>query len=105
LDSGRVKTVADLKGLTFGTESIVSNVLVEYEALLASVGLSLDDVNLAVIPQPETPGAMAAKELDATIVAEPFGTIIESQGIGKIFLTMDEVVPGFQIAPLFYSPD
>lgn len=104
VDSGQVKTAADLKGLTFGTESIVSNVLVEYEALLASGGLTLDDVNLAVLPQVEAPAALAEKVLDATIVAEPFGTIIESQGIGKILFTMDELVPGFQIAPIFYSP-
>lgn len=104
LDSGRVKTPADLKGLSFGTESIVSNVLVEYDALLKAGGLTLDDVNLVVLPQPEAPTALANKELDAVIVAEPFGTIIESRGIGTILFTMDEFVPGFQIAPIFYSP-
>lgn len=104
LESGRVKSVADLKGLTFGTESIVSNVLVEYEALLKSGGLTLDDVDFLVLPQPEAPAALANKALDAAIVAEPFGTMIESQGIGKIVYTMDEFVPGFQIAPVFYSP-
>lgn len=104
LDSGRVKTAADLKGLTLGTESLVSNVLVEYEALLQSGGLTLDDVTFAVLPQTEAPAALAGKELDATIVAEPFGTIIESQGVGKIFVTMDKLVPDFQIAPIFYSP-
>lgn len=104
LDSGRVKTAADLKGLTFGTESIVSNVLVEYDALLKAGGLTLDDVHLAVLPQPQVPAALASKELDAAIVAEPFGTIIEAQGIGTILFTMDEFVPGFQIAPIFYSP-
>lgn len=50
LDSGRVKTAADLIGLTLGTESLVSNVLVEYEALLQSGGPDVGRCDLCRAP-------------------------------------------------------
>lgn len=49
-----------------------------------STPLGLDEVNLVVMPPPEMPPALAAKKIDAFIVAEPFNAMGELKAGGQI---------------------
>ena len=49
-----------------------------------STPLDLDEVNLIVMPPPEMPPALAAKKIDAFIVAEPFNAMGELKAGGQI---------------------
>lgn len=46
--------------------------------------LELDEVNLIVMPPPEMPPALAAKKIDAFIVAEPFNAMGELKAGGQV---------------------
>ncbi len=105
IESGAVKEAKDLKGKTVGLDSLKAGVLIELEALLKSGGLTVKDVNIVTIAFPDLPAAFANKKVDAAVVVEPFATVSENQGSGKIFTTFDKLLPDFQIAAVFYSQD
>ncbi len=103
IDSGQVKTYADLKGLRiaeagkWGTQASTIN-----EALKKG-GLTYNDVqhvwNLA---NPQHVTALANKAIDAALNTEPFPTIATKMGVAVRFSTA-EIYPNQEIALLFYG--
>ena len=49
-----------------------------------TAALASDEVNLMVMPPPEMPAALAAKKIDAFIVAEPFNALGELKAGGQV---------------------
>jgi len=83
-DSGRVKSVADLKG-----RKIAFNVrggVIEYLAVesLRRSGLSLRDVEIVEMPFPDMAVALANGAVDAALIPEPGVTAIREKGIGVV---------------------
>lgn len=106
IDSGAVKSPADLKGRTLGAGPVKGGINDLFLSLVMAKGnLTPKDVNAEFIPFPDGIAAMASKKLDAAMLIEPMVSQAAAQGIAQLFITMGAVDPGAQVAIVFYSPD
>ena len=106
IDSGAVKSPADLKGRILGAGPVKGGINDLFLALVLAKGnLTPGDVSTEFIPFPDGIAAMASKKLDAAMLIEPMVSQAAAQGIAKLFITMGAVDPGAQVAIVFYSPD
>ena len=105
-DSGKVKSVADLKGLTMSTPAKGFTGEITQAKELAKGGLTDKDVNLVTVPLTEVATAYANKKVDAGAAIEPFRTIIVDQQKTGVLLMHDyDVDPGAQTAGILFGPD
>ena len=85
LDSGAVKSLADLKGkkvaLSGGLGASGSYYMAQ---MLAKVNLTLADINVVNLSFPDVVAGFKAKSIDASIVPAPFTTEILKEGTAKI---------------------
>lgn len=106
IDSGAVKSPADLKGRNIGAGPVKGGINDLFlSRVLAKANLKPSDVNAEFIPFPDGIAAMASKKLDAAMLIEPMVSLAAAQGVAKLFITMGAVDPGAQVAIVFYSPD
>ncbi len=79
-DSGAIANVADLAGKRV---SVNARGATEYwlGQALATAGLTLDDIDLQVLPFPDAVAALAAGAIDAAMVGEPLATKAEQDGL------------------------
>jgi NitT/TauT family transport system substrate-binding protein len=103
IDNGSVKTVADLKGRKFGNispggggESLVNE-------LMKQEGLGFADVESVYLPPPQLAVAFENGAIDATLMTEPFSTILMKKGVAKLWAPCGEVYPGMQVAAIYYG--
>jgi NitT/TauT family transport system substrate-binding protein len=105
VESGRVKSVTDLKGLKIATPSRYSPMEIQLDIALKKAGLKLDDVSLEQLTFPNMTAAFGSKIIDAGLMIEPFVEIATSRGVGTRFLGADEIEPNFQMAAVIYGPE
>jgi len=104
IDSGRVKTLADLKGLTVTSSGIGATTEVGLFTALASAQLTPNDVTYITLGNGDLPAAFASHSIDAAIAAEPFMTQLESQGTAVRFKGNSELFNrDQQVAVIIYS--
>lgn len=98
MDSGKVKSLADLKGLKVALNA--RGVILEYSLYKAlSIGkLTMNDVDIVTMPWPDMVAAMANKNLDAGLIGQPLAGQAASKGIAKIL--SDDYAPLNQNATL-----
>jgi len=80
VDAGKVKSVADLKGLRIGMPGIGSSNWIELVMLLEQAGLKPEDVKLVQLNAPDRVSSLVAGTVDAIIVPEPFVAKAKSTG-------------------------
>ncbi len=102
IDSGQFKGVGDLRGRAIAAPA-ASVVNFEDFLILKKGGLTPKDVTIVDIAFQDQPAAMANGKIDAAVMVEPFGTATESRGIGKIVMTLDELLPDFQVSLIYYN--
>lgn len=102
IDSGQYKGLSDLRGRVIAapTASVVN---FEDYLILKKGGLTPRDVTIEDIGFQDQPAAMANGRIDAAVMVEPFGTATESRGVGKIVMTLDQLLPDFQVALIYYN--
>jgi NitT/TauT family transport system substrate-binding protein len=85
-DSGAITGVADLQGKKV---SVNARGATEYwlAQALGTAGLTLDDVDLQVLPFPDAVAALASGAVDAAMVGEPLATKAEQDGIAVRLLS------------------
>ena len=101
-DSGAVKSAADLKGKTIaaaggpgsGGEYLVAK-------CLEPAGLTIFDVNLQNIANPDMAAAMAGKSVDAVLTGSPYATAILDAGSGVPLVK--DMTPGSMTIVFVYS--
>ena len=101
--SGKVKTIADLKGLKIGDTSKQGSGDVTLFELLKKGGLKLDDVDTYYMGAPQLAVALQNGALDATLIQEPNLSLAVSQGWGDVFAKGDDIYPDQQLAVTFFS--
>jgi NitT/TauT family transport system substrate-binding protein len=86
IDSGAVKTVADLKGRKVAING--KGVIIEYalSKALATGGLTANDVDVQLMPFPDMVVALSTGAIDAGLLLQPTGAQAVAKGIGKILL-------------------
>ena len=87
-----IKTPADLKGRTVAINATASVVNYELGKMLETVGLSIRDVELKVIPFPQMGVGLANKAVDAAVVIPPWAFQLVDQRIGVVLADVDDHV-------------
>jgi NitT/TauT family transport system substrate-binding protein len=105
VDSGRVKTVKDLKGMKIASGA--KGIILDYftAKMLEHDGLGLDQVEMVYLAYPDAVKALATRAVDAMISPEPWGVRAEQQKVGtRIFLTEQfPAIASFQVGVIMYS--
>jgi NitT/TauT family transport system substrate-binding protein len=104
VDSGQVRSLADLRGLRVATPSQYSPMEAQLDYGLKEFGLDVGQVELTSLALPDMAPALANGSIDAAAMVEPFVTIAVSRGIGVRFKGVDEMYPGHQIGAILYAP-
>lgn len=90
-----VKTVADLKGKTVAIPTRMSGHNILLSIALKDAGLKYSDVTIREMAPPDMPAALATGEIQAYIVAEPFGTQSILNGKAKVLKTAGDIWPNW----------
>lgn len=106
IDSGRYKSLKNLKGFKMGLTALdgVSQQIVA-EKFLTKAGLKASDVEFVKLSYAEMNAALKSKSIDATIQLEPYLTKAIVDGVAVKTNSSFEVHPNQQSAALFYSPN
>jgi NitT/TauT family transport system substrate-binding protein len=99
-DSGKVRTVRDLRGLKIAESAPASNLLAY---TLDKYGMTFNDVQPIVLGFPEQIPALTNGSVDAISVVEPFLTKALQSGIGVRIISGDQVVPNLTVASIMYG--
>ena len=103
VNSGRVKTFADLKGLRIAQNGRGGTQASTVNDALKKGGLTYDDaVHVYNMPNPDHLNGMANKAIDGALTTEPLVTLAVKKGIAVRF-TGPDLYPDQVIAALLYS--
>lgn len=103
VDSGRFKTLKDLKGLKIAMNAPgVSNTAM-LNVALTSVGLTYADVDTLNLSFPDHLVALKNKSVDAGATIEPIATLAVLGGEAVEIVRDDQIYPNHQIATLIYA--
>jgi NitT/TauT family transport system substrate-binding protein len=103
IDSGRVKTFKDLKGLTFAEVGQGTAAFVTMSEALRRGGHTYKDVHEVYIGFPEQIAAFANKSIDASCTIEPFATKAIQGGYAVRFSASDVLIPNGMNSIIFFS--
>ncbi|UCM87716.1 ABC transporter substrate-binding protein [Streptomyces marincola] len=98
-----ITDVADLRGRTVAVNTLLGINEVAVRTGLERHGLSADDVSLVELPIPNMPAALAAGDVDAAMLSEPFTTIAEADGAHAVPVSYAAMGEGLPIAGWFTS--
>lgn len=105
VESGKVKTFADFKGLKVAAFNNGSASMSTLNEALAKGGLKLGDINVVFMPFPQHVLALANGAVDASITTEPSATEAIKRGAAVRFAGDDVVYPNHQLAVVIYGGD
>ncbi|MBI4318652.1 MAG: ABC transporter substrate-binding protein [Chloroflexi bacterium] len=103
LDSGAVKTPADLKGRVLSLPSRGSTQEHMAEILLAQGGLTLDDMDMKMLQVPDQIAAFANKSIDIGHAFEPTVTTAKEMGVAVLWKGDHELLPYREGSAILYS--
>jgi len=104
VDSGRYRSLKDLKGMTLAVTAKGVSQQIVTEKFLHSVGLSLADIRMVTLAYQDMNIALANKSIDATIQIEPFVAVAVKHEFAVRVAGDDEIYPNQQSAAIYYSP-
>ncbi|HEY4775697.1 MAG TPA: ABC transporter substrate-binding protein [Xanthobacteraceae bacterium] len=88
----QIKTIKDLKGKIIGSNGAGSVSTYETGKVLETVGLTIADVEIKILPFTQMGLALKNKALDATLLIPPFTYQTRDQGLGVMFIDPDDYV-------------
>jgi NitT/TauT family transport system substrate-binding protein len=89
---GRVRDIRDLKGKVIASNGPGSVSSYEIGKILETVGLSIDDVEIKIIPFTQYALAFQNKAIDAALAILPFTKQLEDKGFAFPFVDSDTVI-------------
>jgi NitT/TauT family transport system substrate-binding protein len=105
VDGGQVRSMADLRGRRIGITSRGHATEFVLDLGLQQEGLTVADVEPALLPYPEMNIALANRNVDGAVSIEPFAAGAVNQGIAARFKPWSELVPYDQPASLMFSEE
>ncbi len=102
-DSGKVKSIADLKGLKFAFPAPGTAVQSQLNEVLKSAGLSIKDVQETYLAFPQQVPALLSKAIDGVILVDPFLSNAVSTGAATAITPTEAYYPTAEISMLFYG--
>ena len=103
IDSGAFKSLADLKGRKVAMISTATNEASAMNEAMLSVGLTFNDFQKLLIPQPQQTVAFQNGAIEASIASEPFVSILVKSNLAVRFAGTDVFYPNAQTGVLFYG--
>jgi len=103
IDTGKVKTLSDFKGLKVAISAAGNSedFLVDYA--MRKAGLTIKDIDPVYLGFPQHIAAYTNGGIDASLTVEPSLASIVKAGQAVRFLGVDELYPNFETAVVFYS--
>ncbi|WNQ11108.1 ABC transporter substrate-binding protein [Paenibacillus aurantius] len=99
--SPNIKSIEDLKGKKVGVGVFGSGLDVYTRVILQKHGLTDKDVTLVANgAQQAAYASLETKQVDATIIHEPFASLVEKEGKGKLLATGWDYLPTFHTGVL-----
>jgi NitT/TauT family transport system substrate-binding protein len=105
VDSGKVKSFKDLKGLKVGEAAKGGSPGSKLNEAMKSVGLSYKDTQHEYISYPQHVAALMNGAIDASVTTEPSATQAVERGAAVRFTPQGDPYPNQQIAVLLYGGD
>jgi NitT/TauT family transport system substrate-binding protein len=102
-DSGKVKSLKDLKGETIATIGVGSSDLSILNDAMKSVGLTFEDLKVTQLSLPNHLIAMQNKAIGFTLTPDPFATVMVEKGVAVKLATVDQFYPNAQQTVLIYG--
>jgi len=103
VDTGKYKSPADLKGWTIAVPGLSSTFYVDL--VLKKANLTLNDVKIVTLPQPDILAAFQNRSIDAAWLSEPTVTTATSRHLAQTFEITGALFTGGVGAALTMSPD
>jgi NitT/TauT family transport system substrate-binding protein len=103
VDSGRLRTPADLRGMSVAVPARGITTEVSLAAWLRQAGLTLDDVDVTEMNFADHATALGGRAIGAAVSIEPFLTRILDLELATLYQRTDELIPGYQVAEVIYS--
>ncbi len=103
IESGRIKTLADFKGLKFASAAPGSSAMGTLNRLYKLAGLGPNDIERVYLGFPQQIVALQNGAIDAALPTEPFASEAVRQGYAAPFMSDDQIYPGHQISVIIYS--
>src|SRR5205085_2908371 len=96
LDSGAVRSIADMRGRVFAENvpAVLTTAVIERE--LQRAGLGLQDVTTTTMGFPDMLTGFANDAIDFGVLIEPFITIGEQRGVSQCWKSTADLWPNFQ---------
>lgn len=104
LDSGRVKTPKDIKGLTVGIAAPGTAEDSELGVLEQQGGFKAADVTMKTVGYADQVAAFANKSIDITYNFEPQVGIMRERGLADMWITSGQLIPNHEPTVNLYSP-
>jgi ABC-type nitrate/sulfonate/bicarbonate transport system substrate-binding protein len=103
LDSGQVRTPADLRGrtLALGVRGTIADV--ELDVLLGQGGLTRDDIRIEQVAFADQVAAFANRSIDFAYTFEPFLASITNNRFASVFRWTSELIPYQEASVLMYG--
>ena len=102
-DSGKVRTLRDLKGLSIADASRGSAADSTINEALKKGGLTWNEVKITILNFTDMAAGFQNGAVDAGCVSEPFATAMLQKGLAVRLATSDTFYPNQQIAVLFFG--
>ena len=103
MDSGRVKSIKDLKGLKYANGAPGSSATSIFYTLLKRAGIALDEVQEVSMSFPQQVAALETRAIDFAAPPDPAGTLAMKRGIAKLLIESWELIPSHQVAVTLYG--
>jgi len=103
IESGRFKTLADLKGMKVAGSAPGGAATTTLDKLLEKAGLRIADVDRVYLGFPQQAIALQNKAVDAALPTEPAASEAVKNGAAVRIIGDDEIYPGHQLAAIFYA--
>ena len=100
-----IKSLKDLKGRVVSLAGAGSIIAYEMDKLLQTVGLSLKDTTVKMIPVPQLPVAFANKVIDAADIYAPMTHQLEQQKIAVRLVDPDDILTNMVVAVSIVNTD
>lgn len=103
VDSGKVKSVADLKGMKIALPAQGTTTDSTLNEALRKSGLKWTDVEVVYLGFPQHVVAFQNKAIDASVTTEPSATRAEQLGVAVRYMAGDAAYPNQQVAVILYG--
>jgi NitT/TauT family transport system substrate-binding protein len=103
VDSGRYKSLKDLKGMKLASSGPGNSAMATFYYALKSVGLQMSDISTVNLSYPTHVTALSNKAVDGSFILEPFVSAAVAKGVAVRVDSDDRIDPNHQLATILFS--